>query len=67
MSIKFVNGNILTFPERDEDTIICHQVNCKGVMGAGLAYLSAALYDSAHCTCCGNHWMLIFCFLWLRF
>ena len=37
MSIKFVNGNILTFPERDEDTIICHQVNCKGVMGAGLA------------------------------
>ena len=22
MSIKFVNGNILTFPERDEDTII---------------------------------------------
>ena len=37
MSIKFVSGNILTFPERDEDTIICHQVNCKGVMGAGLA------------------------------
>ena len=37
MSIKFVNGNILTFPERDEDTIVCHQVNCKGVMGAGLA------------------------------
>ena len=37
MSIKFINGNILTFPERDEDTIICHQVNCKGVMGAGLA------------------------------
>ena len=37
MSIKLVNGNILTFPERDEDTIICHQVNCKGVMGAGLA------------------------------
>lgn len=27
MSIKFVNGNILTFPEQDEDTIICHQVN----------------------------------------
>lgn len=37
MSIKFVNGDILTLPERDKDTIICHQVNCKGVMGAGLA------------------------------
>ena len=32
-----------------------------------LAYLFTALYDSAHCTCYGNHWMLIFCFLWLRF
>ncbi|KRE20122.1 macro domain-containing protein [Bacillus safensis] len=31
--IKTVNGNIL---EASED-IICHQVNCKGVMGAGLA------------------------------
>ncbi|WP_223260709.1 hypothetical protein [Bacillus sp. LNXM65] len=31
--IKTVDGNIL---EASED-IICHQVNCKGVMGAGLA------------------------------
>ncbi|MDM5320060.1 hypothetical protein QUF57_08725 [Bacillus pumilus] len=31
--IKKVDGNIL---ETSED-IICHQVNCKGVMGAGLA------------------------------
>lgn len=37
MNIKFVNGDILTFPERDGDTIICQQVNCRGVMGAGLA------------------------------
>ncbi|MBD3858346.1 macro domain-containing protein [Bacillus sp. 28A-2] len=31
--LKTVDGNIL---EASED-IICHQVNCKGVMGAGLA------------------------------
>lgn len=37
MNIKFVNGDILTFPERDGDTIICQQVNCRGVMGAGFA------------------------------
>lgn len=37
MNIKFVNGDILTFPERDGDTIICQQVNCRGMMGAGLA------------------------------
>jgi O-acetyl-ADP-ribose deacetylase (regulator of RNase III) len=31
--ITIVNGNILNCKE----SIICHQVNCKGVMGAGLA------------------------------
>lgn len=31
--IKIINGNIL---EAHED-IICHQVNCRGAMGAGLA------------------------------
>jgi len=31
--IKIVEGNILDAPEK----IICHQVNCQGVMGAGLA------------------------------
>jgi O-acetyl-ADP-ribose deacetylase (regulator of RNase III) len=31
--IKIINGNILNAKEN----IICHQVNCKGVMGAGLA------------------------------
>lgn len=31
--IKYINGNILDAPEN----IIVHQVNCKGVMGAGLA------------------------------
>lgn len=37
MSIKHIGGNILTAPTRNEETIICHQVNCMGVMGAGLA------------------------------
>jgi len=31
--IKIINGNILNATE----DIICHQVNCKKVMGAGLA------------------------------
>lgn len=37
MSIKHVKGDILATPTRNEDTVICHQVNCCGVMGAGLA------------------------------
>lgn len=37
MSVKHVKGDILTTPTRNEDTVICHQVNCCGVMGAGLA------------------------------
>lgn len=31
----YVDGDI--FSEPDENTIICHQVNCRGVMGAGIA------------------------------
>lgn len=37
MSIKHVKGDILTAPTRNEETIICHQVNCRAAMGAGLA------------------------------
>lgn len=37
MSIKHIEGDILTEPTRDKITLICHQVNCRGVMGAGLA------------------------------
>lgn len=37
MSMKHVKGDILTTPTQNEDTVICHQVNCCGVMGAGLA------------------------------
>ena len=34
-SLKYINGDILTPAKKS--TIVCHQVNCKGVMGAGLA------------------------------
>lgn len=34
MSIKFVSGNIFTYPGLDA---ICHGCNCKAVMGAGIA------------------------------
>jgi O-acetyl-ADP-ribose deacetylase (regulator of RNase III) len=33
MHIKIIEGDLLEAPER----IICHQVNCQGVMGSGLA------------------------------
>ena len=37
MRIKHIRGNILTAPTHNEETIICHQVNCRAAMGAGLA------------------------------
>lgn len=37
MSVNLIEGNILTPPTRNENTIICHQVNCHAAMGAGLA------------------------------
>lgn len=37
MSVSLIEGNILTPPTRNENTIICHQVNCRAAMGAGLA------------------------------
>lgn len=35
--MNIVTGDILSLNEYDKKVIICHQVNCKGVMGAGLA------------------------------
>lgn len=29
MSVNLIEGNILTPPTRNENTIICHQVNCR--------------------------------------
>lgn len=37
MSINFVDGNIFSRLSTNKTTYICQQVNCKGVMGAGLA------------------------------
>ena len=39
MEIKYVSGDILTpdNSEKNQGIVVCHQVNCKGVMGAGLA------------------------------
>ena len=37
MSVNLIEGNILTPPTRNENTIICHQVNCRAAMGAGSA------------------------------
>lgn len=43
--IKTIEGNIL---DAEED-IICHQVNCKGVMGAGLAKQSKSKANTQMC------------------
>ena len=37
MDIKFIDGNIFSRLSASKPTYICQQVNCKGVMGAGLA------------------------------
>lgn len=37
MGIKFIDGNIFSRLSASKPTYICQQVNCKGVMGAGLA------------------------------
>ncbi|MCA1214831.1 macro domain-containing protein [Bacillus amyloliquefaciens] len=42
--IKIINGSILNASE----DIICHQVNCQGVMGAGLAKKIKEKYPSAY-------------------
>lgn len=35
--MKIIHGDILSPNDTDHGVIVCHQVNCKGVMGAGLA------------------------------
>ena len=35
--IQYIEGDILSEPKQGERIIICQQVNCAGVMGAGLA------------------------------
>lgn len=36
-AIKYITGNILTPNTTSQSVLVCHQVNCRGVMGAGLA------------------------------
>ena len=35
--MRVIEGNILSNNNSNDPVIICHQVNCRGVMGAGLA------------------------------
>lgn len=42
--LDIIEGNIL----RCNENIICHQVNCKGVMGAGLALQIRNLYTEVY-------------------
>lgn len=44
MAIIEVSGNILTPPISNQPTVICHQVNCMGVMASGLAKQVKELY-----------------------
>ena len=38
MPIQEIHGDILTpVPPGSPPTLVCHQVNCRGVMGSGLA------------------------------
>lgn len=36
-NLKFYDGDIFSPNKTGHELIVCHQVNCKGVMGAGLA------------------------------
>ena len=48
-------GDILTPVKAGKPTLVCHQVNCKGVMGAGLAWQIRSrfpnVYDAYHLLC----------------
>ena len=46
--LKDVTGDILSPANKDRITIICHQVNCKGVMGAGLAKQIRSRYPEVY-------------------
>ena len=46
--IKHINGDIFSEPSDDDATIICHQVNCRGVMGAGIAKTVKDMFPDVH-------------------
>ena len=59
--IKHVKGDIFSEASDDGTTIICHQVNCRGVMGAGIAKTVKKLFPDVYkvykekCKDAGNH------------
>ena len=42
--VRYIDGDILSEPKQGERITICQQVNCAGVMGAGLAKQIRAKY-----------------------
>lgn len=48
--IKNVIGDILTPNKENKGIIVCHQVNCRGVMGAGLALQVKTMYPDVYDT-----------------
>lgn len=48
MVIQIVTGNLFEINNTDKVCIVIHQVNCKGIMGAGLAKEVRSLYPMAY-------------------
>ena len=44
----YITGDILTPNTSSEEVVVCHQVNCRGVMGAGLAKQVRQMYPDAY-------------------
>lgn len=45
MSVNLIEGNILTPPTRNENTIICHQVNCRAAVNVEIWALPKKVKD----------------------
>lgn len=48
MTIEFVNGDLLDALDNQEVNVICHVVNCRGVMGGGIAKSIRERYPSVY-------------------
>lgn len=61
-NLTYITGDILTPNKSDKRVVVCHQVNCRGVMGAGLArqvrqmhpYVYSLYRDKCHQIQSGN-------------
>lgn len=47
-TIQYITGDILTPNTSGKTVVVCHQVNCRGVMGAGLAKQVRQMYPGAY-------------------